>query len=149
MRIWQVFDYFPDDETCPIREWRDAQFPEIQAAFEATLGNLAATEDWEDEVPAFEKLERRPEHNGLTWIRFEVTIERRKLQYRGVGRYRKEAREFVLLVGLQKSGRNTIPPGALNDAVRLLRQLEQGRGEIHEHFEEEEGVAEDDGQALP
>jgi hypothetical protein len=150
MRIWQVFDYFPEGGACPIRDWYDAQIAEVRAAFDATIGELATLDDWEDEVPAFEKLERRPEHGGLCWIRFEVTQGRQKFQYRAVGRWRKEAREFIFLVGLRKNGRPTIPPNALDDAVRLLRQLEQGRGEIHEHFEEEEGMAEDgDGQEVP
>jgi hypothetical protein len=150
MRTWQVFDYFSEDETCPIRAWRDAQIPAVSAAFEATVEILATMDEWEPDVPEFEILERNPAHAGLSWIRFEVVLGRTKFQYRAVGRWRKEAREFILLVGLQKSGRTTIPPNALNDASRYLRLLEQRRGGIYEHFEEEEGLAEaGEGQEIP
>jgi hypothetical protein len=150
MRIWQIFDYFDEGGVCSTRDWYAAQLPPVQAAFNAAVGELATLEDWEDEVPSFEILDRNPGHAGLSWIRFEATIESQKRQYRAVGRYRRDAREFILLRGLQKSGRTTVPPNAMDDAVRLLRQLEQRRGEIHGHFEEEEGMAEDgSGQEVP
>jgi hypothetical protein len=148
MRIWQVFDYFPEGEACPIRIWYSVQLPEVQAAFDAAIEDLATIDDWDDRGKEFGKLGRRAEHDGLSWIRFEVTQGRQKFQYRAVGRYRREAHEFIFLVALRKNGRSTIPPNALDDARRLLRQLEQGRGEIHEHFEEDVEEA-GDGQEVP
>jgi hypothetical protein len=148
MPLWQFFDYYPDEGGCPIREWSEAQDVKVRAVFDATVADLAMTEDWEDEdLLSFDVLRRRPEHVGLAEVRFYVIQNNKKTNYRAIGRWRTEAREFIFLMGFQKNGRPTIPPNALQEAVRLLNQLNQGRGEIHEHFSEDVEEA-DGGQAV-
>lgn len=144
MAIWQFFDYHPEGGGCPVTDWYDQQPVEVRAALDAVVDDLAVTENWTDSE-SFEELTRREEHLGLSWLRFHAVVQGRKINYRAVGRWREAAREFIFLGGLQKNGRVTIPPDAMNDAIRLLRQLEQGRGEVNGHFEEEEDMAEDGG----
>jgi hypothetical protein len=146
MRIWQFFDYYPDGGGCPITDWYNAQEVEIRATFDATVADLEITEDWDDpELRSFGVLSRKPEHAGLAQVKFYVIQRGKKRHHRAIGRWRKDAKEFIFLAGFQKSGRTTIPPNALVDAVRLLGELEQQRGEIHEHNMAEAG----EGQALP
>jgi hypothetical protein len=149
MRIWQFFDYSPEGGGCPITEWYEVQEAAVRAAFDATVEDLAATEEWNDS-PSFGTLDRNPAHAGLSEVRFYAFQNNRKINYRAIGRLRGEAREFIFFVGLAKSGRVTIPPDALLEAARLLRQLEQGRGEINAHFQEENDMAENgEGPQIP
>lgn len=145
MKIWQFFDYYPDEGGCPIAEWYRAQEVEVRAKFAATRDDLEVTENWDDpDLRSFGVLGRKPEHIGLAQIKFYVIGKNgKKTHFRAVGRWRKEAKEFIFLTGFQKNGRSTIPPDALNDAVRLLQELEMQRGEIHEH-----DMAETEGEAL-
>jgi hypothetical protein len=140
MPLWQFFDYRPDGGGCPIREWYDAQDVKVRAVFDATVDDLATTENWDDpELLSFGVLSRKPEHVGLAQVKFYVVHEGKKRHHRAVGRWRQHAHEFIFLTGFQKSGRTRIPEDALDKAVRLLGELEQGRGEIHGHDMEEAG----------
>jgi hypothetical protein len=141
-KIWQFFDYYPDESGCPIRDWYKAQTVEVQARFDATVDTLEITEDWENpQLRSFGVLERKPEHAGLSQVKFYVLGKNaKKTHYRAVGRWRKEAKEFIFLTGFKKDGRSPVPPNALDEAARLLKALEEQRGEIHEHnLEETEG----------
>jgi hypothetical protein len=141
-KIWQFFDYYPDGDACPIRDWYDAQEIEVKARFDAAVDVLEITEDWEHpELRSFGILKQKPEHAGLAQVKFYVIGNNgKKTHYRAVGRWRKEAKEFIFLTGFEKSGRSPIPANAFDEATRLLRELEQQRGEIHEHnMEETEG----------
>jgi hypothetical protein len=145
MPVWQFFDYYPDGGGCPISDWYEAQTVPVRAVFAATVEDLGNTEDWSDpDLLSFDVLVQKPEHAGLSQVKFYVIEGRTKKHYRALGRWREEAHEFIFLTGLQKSGRVTIPHNAFDEAIRLLRELEQGRGEIHEHDMEEA-----EGQTLP
>lgn len=139
MPIWRFYDYFPEGEGCPIRAWLDAQETEIRARFDATVAELGRTEDWSDPDLLSFGVFKRPEHAGLSQVKFYVIRENKKRHHRAVGRWRPEAFEFIFINGFQKNGRTPIPPNALDEAVRLLGELNDGRGEIHEHDLEEIG----------
>jgi hypothetical protein len=146
MGIWQFFDYYPDGGGCPITDWYNAQAVDVRAKFDATVDDMGITENWDDpELRSFGVLSRKPEHAGLAQVKFYVIQHNKKRQHRAIGRWRQDAKEFIFLVGFQKSGRTTIPQNALNEAVRLLGELELQRGEIHEHNMAEAG----EGQELP
>jgi hypothetical protein len=146
MRIWQFFDYYPDGGGCPITDWYNAQDVEIRAKFDAAVADLEITENWDDpELKSFGVLSRK--HAGLAQVKFYVIRRGKKRHHRAIGRWRRDAREFIFLIGFQKSGRTTIPPNALTEAVRLLGELELQRGEIHEHNDDMAEAGE--GQTLP
>lgn len=139
MPIWRFFDYFPDGGGCPIRTWQDTLDVEGRARFDATVLELSRTEDWNDPELLSFGVFKRPEHTGLSQVKFYVIRQNKKRHHRAVGRWRSEAHEFIFINGFQKNGRMPFPPNALDEAVRLLRELNEGRGEIHEHDLEEIG----------
>lgn len=140
MSRWRFFDYFPEGGGCPIRDWYNQQTVEVQAEFDATVADLAITDNWDDpQLMSFGLFSRNPAHAGLAQVKFRVIQRRDKRNYRALGRWRREAREFIFLTGFQKSGRTRIPENAIVEATRLLRELEEMRGEIRDHDVEEAG----------
>jgi hypothetical protein len=140
-KIWQFFDYFPDEGRCPFRDWYERQDSAVRARFDSTVDTLEITEDWQTPpLKFFGVFERKQEHAGLAQVKFYVEQHGKKTHYRAVGRWRMAAKEFIFLTGFRKDGRSPVPPDALDEAVRLLKELEDQRGEIHEHdMEETEG----------
>src|ERR1700683_5534698 len=71
MALWRFFDYITENGQNLMQGWYDAQDPEVQAQFDATLLFLAGTADWEhEEVEEFKPLTERP--LGLGEVRFYV-----------------------------------------------------------------------------
>lgn len=138
MLMWRILDYFTEQGTCPIREWYVNQAPAVRAAFDATVFILRGINDWlAPEVKEFKLLDAP--HEGLGEIRFDVEErgERgrmRKRRFRPAGLYRPEQREFVLLVGCEKGGRNYWPPKPFDQALKYKALFEQGRGVTGDHF---------------
>ncbi|MGH7829461.1 MAG: hypothetical protein ACREP8_04730 [Candidatus Binatia bacterium] len=132
MPPWTFLDYWPEPGVNPIRAWYGEQDEEVQAAFDVTVNQLNGTEDWEaDDVEEFKELTE--EHAGLSEIRFEITQNRRKRKFRPLGIYLREQRQFIFLVGLEKSGRILTPPRAFELALDYKRRLDEGRGFTDEH----------------
>jgi hypothetical protein len=111
-----------------------------QAAFDATVEDLANTNTWDDndEVPSFKALTKKPEHWGLGEVRFYIIEyqpgkKQKKRHFRAIGLWRREGREFIFLAGFEKSGRVTIPPNAMRAATTMRIDLEHDIGEIHDH----------------
>ncbi|MGH9327690.1 MAG: hypothetical protein ACRD2B_13555 [Terriglobia bacterium] len=130
MPLWTFKVYCLEGGACPIRDWYIMQEIEVQAAFDATLITLAATEDWED-TKHFKALRR--EHEGLGEIRFalEKPFIRR---FRPVGIWPPVIdREFIFLLGCEKSRGVYDPDGAFDLALHYKHQLEAGIGELHEY----------------
>lgn len=134
MPLWRFMDYHPEGGGCPITQWYEAQDVEVRAAFDATLIVLADTEDWADEeLLSFDVFVRKPEHLGLAQVKFYTIRNGKKRNFRAVGLWRQEQREFIFLGAFEKSGRTTIPPGAFRDILNWRIELEKKKGRIHEH----------------
>jgi hypothetical protein len=138
MAMWRFWDYFTEDHRCPIRDWYGAQDPAVQAAFDVVVLILRDTEDWTaSDVEEFKRLEEP--HVGLSEIRFQVDVPRRgnrnpyKRHFRPAGLYRPEERDFVFLVGCEKSGRIYTPADAFDQALRYKTQFESGLGVTDDH----------------
>lgn len=138
MKTWVFRDYFPETGGCPIREWYARQDPAVQAAFDATVDILRATEEWRDRaVKEFKQLSGV--HAGLSEILFDVEVKTAgarkvtKRKFRPVGVFREAEREFIFLMGCEKSGRIYIPTDAFGTALKLKAALDKGLGAIDEH----------------
>jgi hypothetical protein len=139
MALWRFFDYITEGGENLINDWYTVQDPEVQAQFDATLLILSATENWEDErVEEFKPLERQ--HAGLGEIIFHINAiapgARRphRRRFRPVGIWPTTVyREFILLLGCEKRGRQYIPHDAFGMALTHKAALEEGKGTTREH----------------
>src|SRR5487761_1527528 len=115
MALWRLFDYITEDGHNLVAEWYEAQDPEVQAEFDATLLILSATENWDNEdLKEFKVLTKK--HVGLGEVRFHVNALARgakhphRRRFRPVGIWPPAVdREFVLILGCEKSGRTFTP----------------------------------------
>jgi hypothetical protein len=137
MALWSFWDYITEDNQDLIADWYALQDDDVQAQFDATLLILSATEDWESEhLEVFKSLKR--EHAGLGEIRFHVmalapgAARPHRRRFRPVGIWPAVNREFILILGCEKSGRTFIPHDAFGLAIRHKALLEEGRGMIRE-----------------
>jgi hypothetical protein len=132
MSQWRFLDYITPDEENPLHEWYRVQDVEVRVAFDATLLTLAATEDWiHKRVKAFKVMTGA--HVGLCELRFTVITQRRKRRFRPLGVWQKDSRNFVLLGGFEKSGRELIPSNAFALALTYKADFEAGKGRLDEH----------------
>lgn len=128
-----------EDNRNLIREWYAVQDPEVRAEFDATLLILGAISDWQDPgVEEFKALSKK--HAGLGEIRFYVDTmavgARRphRRRFRPVGIWPPIDREFILLIGCEKSGRSYIPHDAFDTALQHRDDLRAGKGTTIEHL---------------
>lgn len=133
---WTFKDYWTEDGRNLIWEWYEAQDEEVQAAFDGTLLRLRAVDDWLDQrVKEFDLLKRH--HAGLGELRFSVmarhpaTGKSFKRRFRPVGVWRQEERDFIILLGCEKTGGNC--HSSFDLALQYKALFEQGRGTIREH----------------
>lgn len=139
MALWTFFDYITEDNHNLIEDWYSFQDPEVQAEFDATLFVLAATDDWEDpHVEEFKALTRK--HMGLGEVRFHISAfapgakRPHRRRFRPVGIWPGFVhREFILLLGCEKRGKQFIPHDAFGVALTHKALLEAGRGTTREH----------------
>ena len=140
MALWRFLEYVTEDGRNLVAEWYEVQDPEVQAEFDVTLLLLSATEDWEDEeFEAFKPLTKK--HAGLGEIRFYINAlapgarQAHRRRFRPVGIWPPSTkREFVLILGCEKRGRQSIPHDAFGLALRHKALLEEGRGTTHERI---------------
>jgi hypothetical protein len=140
MALWRFYDYVTDENQHLLEDWYQAQDPKVQAQFDATLFILGATDDWENEsVEEFKPLTEK--HHGLGEVRFYVDAiapgakRPHRRRFRPVGIWPSIIdREFILILGCEKSGRSSIPHGAFDSALKHKAQFEQGRGTLHERI---------------
>ena len=133
MPLWRFMDYVSDGGENYIRRWyKGLDDDQIRADFDATLFTLAATEDWTHKrVKTFKILTGA--HIGLCELRFTVELNGKKRRFRPLGIWRKDSRDFILLGGLEKSGRIFIPPNAFELAFKRKAAFESGKGKLDEH----------------
>ena len=134
MDLWRIFDYITSDGDNLLQLWYEAQDPEVQAQFDATLFILKGTEDWEsDDVEEFKPLINK--HQGLGEVRFYVEAfapgakRPHRRRFRPVGIWPTlQRREFVLLLGCEKSGRTYKPHDAFGSALGAQSAVGARRG---------------------
>lgn len=137
MALWKFLDYRTDDWPARnlIQVWYGEQDSDVRAEFDATVAILAVTEDW-TKVKGFKVLTKR--HFGLAELRFFVKSEKhgKKVirRFRPVGIWREKEREFVFLVGCEKSGATYTPTNAFDLALEFKAKLERGNGGTCEHY---------------
>ena len=139
MSLWTFSAYHLEGGTCPIRDWYANQDARVQAAFDATLAVLSATEDWEN-ADEFGVLKR--DHAGLGEIRFylEDRTGRRGARppirrFRPVGIWPPISEgTFILLLGCEKFRGVLCPENAFDLALRYKRDLEAGIGKVYEYL---------------
>jgi Phage derived protein Gp49-like (DUF891) len=110
-----------------IEDWYQRLPTDARADFDWVIQELAGTENWRDSGRS------KPLH-GKQHGFVEIIFKTHNVQYRPVGRYGPQQREFSLLVGCSKKQRNYTPPDALDLAVTRWGLLQQGRGSLCEHF---------------
>jgi hypothetical protein len=125
MKYWRFMDYCSEAGNDLIEEWYLDQDAEVRADFDVTLRNLAGTHDWHG-LNEFKMLHGK--QGGFGEIRFKT----RNVQYRPIGRFGPNKREFTLLVGCHKKQRVYEPPDALDLAVKRWNLYTQGRASIRE-----------------
>lgn len=138
MSPWRFIAYHPRGVGCPIRDWYDAQHPKVRTAFDFTVGILKGTDVW---IGTREFRELEGEHLGLAEVRFNVEFPKPgspsgqvKRRFRPLGVWRPREREFVFLVGYEKSGRMWLPSNAFKLAFRFKREFELGMGEVNDYL---------------
>lgn len=134
MPVWRILAYRPEDTAVPpFVAWYNSQDSRVRAEVYAALKVLSGVEDWEDpDVQEFKALTGMDQ--GLGEVILEVIQQegkkQRKRQIRCLGIWPADGKEFVLLNGLEKSGRSPIPPDAYREAHRLRKQYGQARGTV-------------------
>ena len=136
MAIWEFMDYVSDDGKNRIADWYVEQELEVQVAFDQVVYDIRRIRDWSHRWQ-IKPLVR--EHAGLWQVRFRIGDGNEEVKYRPVGIVTRDARvfptgQFVFVLGCQKRFGQYIPPTAFADALDLKRQLEAGRGTLHDHF---------------
>lgn len=137
MALWRFLDYCTDEHPPRnlIQIWYGRQSVDVQAEFDTTVAILAGTEDWK-KAKEFGELKRS--HIGLGELRFFVKTEKQgkriKRQFRPVGIWSEERREFTFLVGCEKARGIYTPPNAFDLALQHKALLESGKGSTREHY---------------
>jgi hypothetical protein len=140
MGLWRFYDYVTPENQHLMEDWYQAQEPEVQARFDATLLILGATDDWEHEdVEEFKRLTEK--HSGLGEVRFYIDAlapgakKPHRRRFRPVGIWPSVIdREFILILGCEKSGKSFIPHGAFDTALGHKANFEQGKGYLRERI---------------
>ena len=139
MALWRFLDYRVDQGVPPLRNliqnWYGAQDRVVQAEFDVTVATLAATADW-TKTKSFSALKRK--HTGLGELRFSVRMKKHGKEivrrFRPVGIWREAAGEFVFLIGCEKAQGVYTPANAFDLALAYKDKLEQGEGDVCEHY---------------
>lgn len=127
MSYWRFLDYCSEAGNNMIEDWYEGLPTDAQADFDWVIQELAGTEDWRDSGRT------KPLHGKQRGF-VEILFKTSKVQYRPVGCYGPNRREFSLLVGCSKKQRVYTPPDAFDLAVKRWGLLQQGRGSLREHF---------------
>jgi hypothetical protein len=133
MTAWRFLDYITEERVVPITDWYDAQDGQVRAAFDLRIELLRVEDDWSDRRRGRVK-ELTKVHRGFSQIPFEVDVwdrarrKSRRRRLRALGLWRRTAREFVFLGGVEEHGQNYLPADAFDRAMRHWRAFEQGRG---------------------
>lgn len=138
MPLWRILVYVAEDTVPPpFLAWYNGQDVTVRAKVHAALVSLSGVESWDEEdVEEFKPLTENDA--GLGEVIVEVIQQagkkQVKRQIRCLGIWPPDGKEFVLLNGLEKSGRSPNPSNAYSEAHRLRRAYGQGRGAVDDYF---------------
>jgi hypothetical protein len=128
MGFWRFMEYLPASGINPVRSWYDEQEEEIQAEFDFALHAQTQDRDWEDS-PAVTALQGP--YLGLMEICVDMEIDDEGRQFRAVGSFRPDNRDFVLFLVTVERGEE--PDPLLGMALAYKTAWEMGDGELDEH----------------
>jgi hypothetical protein len=137
MQYWVFRDYVTQRGNCPIREWYDAQIPEVQGFFDQLVRDLAALSRWPTSGKFIEEL--RKTHKGLWTLRFKLDEDDDDKKYRPAGIVTRPPGgqfgqgEFVFLLGCHKRWGVYTPPYAFCTALSLRQQYYDNEGTTYVH----------------
>lgn len=141
MTPWAFAEYVTEGGVNLIRNWYANQGDQVRAEFDVTVAVVRETRDWlEPEVEALKLLTGKHGGLGLGEIRFWIeeraprAPRTKRRRFRVPGIYRPTQREFILILGCEKFGMNTVPVGAFDLAAKYKKEFDDGRGWTHEHF---------------
>lgn len=110
-----------------IEGWYQDLPVEARADFDWVIRELSGTDDWR------ERRDVKPLRGKQVHFA-EIIFKTNNVQYRPVGRFGPNPREFMLLIGCSKKQKVYTPPDAFDQAVKRWSLLQQGKGYLCEHF---------------
>lgn len=134
MEPWRIWDYVTEDGHNMLVEWYDEHDETVQATFDNVVLLARGTDNWtEPQKWWFKELAKK--HAGLSEFRFTVKGKLLKRKFRPVGVFRRTGREFIFILGCEKtmSGLIYIPHHAFDTALARKADLDAGKGTLHEH----------------
>jgi hypothetical protein len=124
MATWTIFDYVDASGTNEIRVWMDGQPKMAQVRMDAIIGYLQITPVWPGQYISALKT-----CNDI----YELKIKSGGVQYRPLGFYGPQQREFTLLMGAIEKGGILIPRDFCTIATRLRGIVNGNRNHIVPH----------------
>jgi hypothetical protein len=127
MAYWRFMDYHSGSRNL-FDEWYKSQEIKVQAVCSWTIDEIARTKDL-DRCDFFKPLTRT--HIGLCEIKFRANDCTGRRQFRSLGFWNYDRREFILVSG----GRKPIPESVFDDVLNIEEQFfRYGTGSLYEHL---------------
>ncbi|SRR5258708_6024256 len=124
MAAWTIFDYVDDHDNNVIRAWIDSLPPKAQARIDAIIAYLQITEVWPGQY-----ISDRKDCDKV----YELRIASGGVQYRPLGFYGPQRREFTILMGAVEKGGKLEPRDFCTVATRLRGIVNANRNRIEPH----------------
>jgi len=116
MAGWTIFDYLAENGQNEIRAWIDSLPKKAQVKIDTILRHLEATPVWSPQY-----ISDREDCDGI----YELRIVSGGVQYRPLGYFGPQRREFTLLMGaIEKGGR--LEPRDFCDVAQRRREIVNG-----------------------
>jgi hypothetical protein len=123
IREWTIRDYLDTRGTNVVHEWTISLPVAAQAKIDTVLLNLQAYKVW---PPQYVSALRGYQHI------YEIRVVSGGVQYRPLGCYGPERREFTILLGsVEKGGK--LPKGDCRAAIERRKAILNGKGQTCEH----------------
>lgn len=124
MGWWTILDYLAADGTNEIRSWLDRLPTAAQVRIDARIGYLQITRVWPPQY-----ISARRDCQGI----YELKIVSSGVQYRPLGFYGPERREFTLLMGAIEKGGRVEPRDFCDIALERRKIVNDDRSRIVPH----------------
>jgi hypothetical protein len=127
MGFWRLMDYCPELGVNLVRGWYEEQDDEVQAEFDLALSLFCANTDASD-ITAL-----NGRYVGLYEICVDVFLPNdSERQFRAIGAWRRDSRDFVLFCVSEKSEGRYEPPLEIALTYKVAWE-KNGRGKIYDH----------------